>query len=219
MYIVLKNFFWRPLLLLEAHCSVYFHRAHTLFNCLFECVKSFGKLLLKTIASDWSPPPTVLSQSAYVVQLYVWMCIMSWKTYFESHCFCLKPTSQCTFTERILCSIVCLHVYNLLKNFFWKTLLLLEAHCSVYFHRAHTLFNCLFECVKSFGKLLLKTIASAWSLPLSVPSKSAYFVQLYVWICIMFWKTSSEGHYFCLKPTAQCTSTERIHCSIVCLNV
>ena len=147
------------------------------------------------------------------------MCKKFWKTSSENHCFWLKPTTHCTFTERIRCSIVCLNVYNVLKNFFWKLIFLLEAHHSLYFHRALTLFNCMFEGVYCFEKLLLKDIASAWSPPLSVPSKSAYFVQLYVWICIMFWKTSFEGHYFCLKPTAQCTFTERILCSIVFLSV
>ena len=109
VYNVLKNFFWNPLLLLEAHHSVCFHRAHTLFNCMF------------------------------------WMCIMFQKNYSESHCFCLRPTAQCTFIERMFCSIVYLNMYNVLKNFFWKPLLLLEAHHSVYFHRAQTLFNCSFE--------------------------------------------------------------------------
>ena len=147
VYIVLKNFFWKTLLLLEAHNSLYFHRAPSLFNCMFECINCFEKLLLKAIASTWSPPLTVLSQSAYFVQLFVWVCIMFWKTSSENHCFCLKPTTQFTFKERILCSIVCLNMYNVLKNFFWRPLLLLEAHCSVYFHRAHILFKCMFECV------------------------------------------------------------------------
>ena len=143
---------------------------------------------------------------------------MSWKPSSESHSFFLKPITHCTFTERILCSIVCLNVYIVLKNFFWKTLLLLEAHNSLYFHRAPSLFNCMFECVNCFEIFLLKAIASTWSPPLTVLSQSAYFVQLFVWMCIMFWKTS-ESHYFCLKPTAQCTFAERILCSIVCLNV
>ena len=108
---------------------------------------TFRKILPKAIASDWSPSLTVLSLSAYFVQLNVWMCIMFWKTSSESNCFCLKPTTQCTFTERILCSIVCLHVYNVSKNFLWKPSFLLEAHHSSYFDRAHTFFNCLFECV------------------------------------------------------------------------
>ena len=143
----------------------------------------FWKLPLKAIASTWSPPLTVLSQSAYFVQLYVRMCIMFWKTSSEGHYFCLKPTAQCTFTERILWSIVSLNVYNVLKTsfesycfcwkpttqftfterilcsivylnvydvskeFFWKLLLLPEAHHSLYFHRSHTLFKCKFECV------------------------------------------------------------------------
>ena len=144
----MQNFFWNPLLLLEAHHSVYFHRAHTLFNCMFECTKCFKKLLLKPIASAWSPPLTVLSQSAYFLHLYVWMCIMFQKTSSARHCFCLNHTTQWTFTERIHCSIVLLNVYNVWKKFFWKPLLLLEANHSVYFHRAHTLFNCMFECVK-----------------------------------------------------------------------
>ena len=108
----------------------------------------------------------LLWQSADFFQLYVWMCIMFQKTYSESHCFCLKPTSQCTFTERILCSIVCLHVYSLLKNFLCEPLLLLESHQSVHFHRAHILFNCMFECEQCFEKLLLEAIVSAWSPPL-----------------------------------------------------
>ena len=207
------------MLLLEAHHSVYFNRAHTLFNCMFECVECFEKFRLKTIASAWSSPLSVLSQSKYFVQLFVWMCIMFWKTSSESHCFCLKPTNHCTFTERILCLIVCLNVYNVLKVFFWKRLLLLEAHDSLYFHRAHTSFNCMFECVYCFGKLLLKAIASTWSPPLSVLSQSAYFVQLFVCMWIMFWKTSSGSPCFCLKPTTQWTFTELILCSIVCLNV
>ena len=147
VYNVLKNLFCEPLLLLEAHHSVYFHRAHTLFNCMFESVYCLKKVLLKSIVSAWSPPLSVLSQIAYFVQLYVWMCITFWKFSSESYCFCLKPTTQCTFTDPILCSIVCLNVYNVLKNFFWKALLLLEAHHSVYFHREHTLFNCMFENV------------------------------------------------------------------------
>ena len=84
---------------------------------------------------------SVLWESAYFVQLYVWRCIMFWKTSSESHCFWLKPITHCTFTERILRSTVCLNVYIVLKNFFWKPLVLLEAHHSVYFHRAHILFN------------------------------------------------------------------------------
>ena len=110
------------------------------------------------------------------------MCKMFWKTSSASHCFCFKPFTQCTFTERIICSIVCLNVYNFLKKF------------------------------------LMRAIASAWSPPLSVHSLSAYFVQLYVWMCRMFWKTSSASHCFCFKPTTQCTFTERVFCSIVCLN-
>ena len=140
------------------------------------------------------------------------------KTSSEKHCFCLKPTAQCTFTERIHCSNVCLNVYNVFKNFLWNPLLLLEAHHSLYFHRAHTLFNCMSECLYCFEKPLLKPSASAWSPPLTVLSQSADFVQLYVWICIMFWKTSSENHCFRLKPTTQCTFKERILFSIVCLN-
>ena len=147
VYNVLQNFFWNPLLLLEAHLSVYFHRAHTLFNCMFECVGCLEKLLLKPNASAWSPPLSVLSQNANFVQLYVWKSIMFQKTSSGSHCFYLKPTTHCTFTGRILCSIVCLNMYNVLKNFFWRPLLLLEAHHSMYFHRAHTLFNFIFECV------------------------------------------------------------------------
>ena len=140
---------------------------------------------MRAIASAWIPPVSVLPQSAYFVQLfvwmwimfwktsgshcfclkpttqntlllwqstyfvlsYVWMCILFWKTSSESNCFWLKPTSQCTFTERILWSIVCLIVYNVLKNFLCEPLLLLESHQSVYIHRAHILFNCMFECV------------------------------------------------------------------------
>ena len=147
VYNVLKNFFWKPLLLLEAHHSVYFHRAHTLLDCMFECVYCFENLLLKAITSAWSPLLSVLPQSAYIVQLFVWMCKKFWKTSSENHCFWLKPTTHCTFTERIRCSIVCLNVYNVLKNFFWKLIFLLEAHHSLYFHRALTLFNCMFECL------------------------------------------------------------------------
>ena len=147
VYNVRKKFFWKPMLLLEAHHSVYFHRMHTLFNCMFECVKCFKKLPLKAIASAWSPQLSVLSQSAYFVQLHVWMCILLQKNSSESLCLCLKPSTHCAFTERILCSIVCLNVYKVLKNLFCKPLLLLESQHSVYFHRAHTLFNCMFECV------------------------------------------------------------------------
>ena len=46
--------------------------------------------------------------------------VMFLKTSSEIHCFCLKPTTQCTFTERILCSIVCLNVYNVLKDVFFS---------------------------------------------------------------------------------------------------
>ena len=127
---------------------------------------------------------------------------MFWKVSYASHCFCLKPTSQCTFTERILCSIVCLNVYNVLKNFFRKPLLPLEAHTLLslilrykaisaslsLLPRAHTLFNCMFECVECFEKLLLRVIASASSPPPSVLSQSANFVQSYIWMCKMFWK-------------------------------
>ena len=147
VYNVLKKFFWKPLLLREAHDSLYFQRVQTLFNCMFECVWCFEKLLLKAIASASSPPLTVPSQSACFLQLFVWMCKMIRKTSSGSHCFCLKPTIQCAFTDRILCSIVCLNVYNVLKNFFWKPLFLFEAHHSVYFDRAHTFFNCMFDCV------------------------------------------------------------------------
>ena len=147
VYNVLKNFFRKPLLLIEAHHSLYFQRAHTSFNCMFERVYCFEIILLKAFASAWSPPLSVLSESAYFVQLYVWMCIMFWKISSGSHCFCLKPTTQFTLTERTLFSIVCLTVYNVLKNYFWKPLLLLESHTSVYFHTEHCLFNCLFECV------------------------------------------------------------------------
>ena len=118
--------------------------------CSIVCLKVYNvskKLPLEAIASTWSPLLTVRSQGAYFVQLYVWICIMFWKTSSEGHYFCLKPTTQCTFTERILCSILCLNVYNVFKNFLWKPLLLLEAHHSLYFHRAHTLFDCMFECV------------------------------------------------------------------------
>ena len=137
VHIVLKKLFWKPLLLLEAHHSVYFYRAHILCNCMFECVNCF------------------------------------WKTSSESYCFCLKPTTQCTFKERILCSIVCLNMYNVLKNFFWRPLLLLEAHNSLYFHRAPSSFNCMFECINCFEKLLLKAIASTWSPQLTVLSQGA----------------------------------------------
>ena len=219
VYNVSKNFLWNPLLLPGAHCSVYSHRTHTLFNCMFECVYCFKKFLQKSFACAWSPTLTVLQQSAYFVQLYVWICIMFWKTTSEGHYFCLNPTTQCTFTERILRSIVCLNVYKVLKNFFWKPMLLLEAQCSVNFHRAHTLFNCMFECVYCYKKFLQKNFACAWSPTLTVLQQSAYFVQLYVWIYIMFWKISSGSHCFCLKPTTQCTSTESIFCSVVCLNV
>ena len=183
VYSVLKIFFWDPLLLLEVHHSLYFHRALTFFNFMFECVYCFKKILLKAIPSPWSPPLTVLSQSHYFVQLYVWMCIM-----FQ-------------------------------KNFFCEALLLLEANHSVNFHRAHTLFNCVFECVGCFEKFLLKPIASAWSPPISVFSQNAYFVQFHVWMCIMFQKNSSESHSFSLKPTTHCTFTEPLLCSIICLNV
>ena len=176
------------MLLLEAHDSLYSQRAHTLFNCTFECVWCFEKFLLKAISSAWRPPLSVHSQSAYFVRLYVWMCIMFWKKSSESHCFRLKPTTHCTFRERILCLIVCLNVCDVLKNFFWKPFLLLEDHHSVYIHRAHILFNCMFECVECFEKLLLRVIASASSPPLSVLSQSAFFGQSYVWMCIMFQK-------------------------------
>ena len=116
---------------------------------------------------------SVLRESAYFVQLYVWMCIMFWKTSSESHCFCLNPTTQYTFKVIILCSIVYLNVYKVLKKFFRKPLLLIEAHHSLYFHWAHTSFNCMFECVYCFEKLLLKAIGSAWSPPLSVLPQSA----------------------------------------------
>ena len=178
---------------------------------------------MRAIPSAWSPPLSLLSQSSFFVQLYVWMCIMFWKTSSEnhcfwlkpithctfterilrstvclncimfwktsseSHCFCLKPTTHWTFTERILCSIVCLNVCNVLNNFFWKPLLLLEAHHSLEFHRAPTLLNCMFECVWCFEKLLPKAIASDWSPSLSVLCQGAFFVQLYFWMCIMFW--------------------------------
>ena len=147
VYNVLKNFSRNPLLLLGAHHSLYIHRAHTLFNCMFACVKCFKKLLLKAIVSAWSSQRKLLWQSAHFFQLYVWMCLMFQKTTSESHRFSLEPNPQCTFTERILCSIVCLNVYNVSKKMVWKPLLLLEAHHSVYFYRAHNLFNCMFECV------------------------------------------------------------------------
>ena len=219
VYDVLKNFFWKPLLLLEDHHSLYFHRAHTLFNCMFGCVKCFEILLLEAIASAWSPTLSVLSQSAYFVQLYVWMCIMIWRTSQASFCFCFKSKNQCTFTELIIWSIVCLNFYNVLKKFSRNPLLLLEAHHSLYIHRAHTSFNCMFECVYCFEEIRVKAIASAWSPPLSVLSHSAYFVQLYVWLWLKFWKFFSASHCFCLKPITQCNFKERILCSIVCLNV
>ena len=219
VYDVLKNFFWKPLLLLEAHHSLYFHRAPTLFNCMFGCVKCFEKLLLETIASAWSPPLSVLSESAYFVQLYVWMCIILWRTSHASLCFCLKSKNQCTFTELIIWSIVCLNFYNVLKKFSRNPLLLLEAHHSLYIHRAHTSFNCMFECVYCFEEIHVKAIASAWSPPLSVLSQTAYFVQLYVWLCLIIWNFFSASHCFCLKPITQCNFKERILCSIVCLNV
>ena len=147
VYNILKNFFRKPLLLIEAHHSLYIQWARTSFICMFECVYCFEKLLLKAMASAWSPPLSVLSQSAYFVQLYVCMCIMFQKTSSERHCFCLKPTTQVTLTERTLFSIVCLNVFNVLKNFLCELMLLLEAHQSVYFHRAHNLFNRMFECV------------------------------------------------------------------------
>ena len=138
---------------------------------------------MRANASAWSPPLTLHSQSAYFVQLYVWICLVFWKTSSASHCFCFKPTTQCTFTERIICSIVslnvsnvlknffcesllllqpttqctfteriicsivCLNVYNVLENFLCELMLLLEAHHSLYIHRAHILFNCMFEYV------------------------------------------------------------------------
>ena len=68
-------------------------------------------------------------------------------------------------------------------------------------------------------KLLLKPIASAWIPPLSVLSQNAKFVQLYVWMCRMFQKNSSESHCCCLKPNTHFTFTERIFCSIWCFNV
>ena len=164
------------------------------------------------------------AQCTFTERILCWIVclniyIMFWKISSENHCFCLKPTTQCTFTERIHCSIVCLNMYNVLKNLFCEPLLLVESHLSVYFHRAHTLFNCMFECVYCFEKILLKAITSSWSPLLNVLSQSAYFVELYAWIYIMFWKISSENHCFWLNPTFQFTFTERIHCSIVCLNV
>ena len=173
LYRLSKNFFRKPLLLIEAHHSLYFHWAHTSFNCMFEYVYCFEKFLLKAIGSAWSPPLSLLPQSAYFVQLYVWMGIMFWKTSSASHCFCFKPFTQCTFTDRIICSIVCLNVYIFLKNFLCEPLLLLEAHHSVHIHRAHILFNCMFECVECFEKLLLRVIASASSPSLSALSQSA----------------------------------------------
>ena len=140
---------------------------------------------MRALASASSPPLSVLSLSAYSVQSYVWMRIIVRKISYGSSSFCLKPTTQRNFKERILCSIVCLNVFNVSKNLLWKPLLVLEAHAQ----------------------------------RLSVLWESAYFVQLYVWMCIMFWKTSSESHCFCLKPTTQCTLKELILCSIVYLNV
>ena len=80
----------------------------------------------------------LLWQSAHFFQLYDWMWILFLKTSPGSPCFCLKPTTHWTFTVRILCSIVCFNVYKVLKNFFRKQLLLIEAHQSVYIQRAHT---------------------------------------------------------------------------------
>ena len=180
----MKNFFWNPLLLLEAHHSLYFHRAHTLFNCMFEYVYWFEKILLKTIASAWSPPLSVLSKSAYFCQLYVWKSIMfQWPLLKAIGC-AWSPThivlSQSSyFVQLYVCMFILFWKKNILKaiasawspplsvllqsayfvqlfvwmcklflkNIFWKPLLLLEAHHSVYFHRAHTLFKCMFECV------------------------------------------------------------------------
>ena len=146
------------------------------------------------------------------------MCKIFQKTSSESPCFCLKPTAQFTFTERIVCSIARLNLSNVSKTFFRNPLLVLEAQHSLYFHRAHILFNCMLECVYCSKKLLLKPIASSWSPPLSVLSQSAYFGQMYVRMCILFWKIT-ESHCFCLKPNTHCNFTERILCSIVSLNV
>ena len=140
---------------------------------------------------------------------------MFWKTYSETHCFCLKPSTHCTFTERILCSIVCLMCIMLRKTSSESLCFCLKPTAQCTFteriHRSIVCWN-----VYNVLKLLLKPNASAWSPALSVLSQSAYLAQLYLWMCIMFWKIS-ETHCFCLKPTTHCTFTERILCSIVCL--
>ena len=142
-----KNFVWKPLRLLEAHLSVYFHRANILFNCMFECflmfwITSSGNHCFCLKATTHCTFTERILCSIVCLNMY-----NVWKTSSESHCFWLKPITHCTFTERILRSTVCLNVYIVLKNFFWKPLLLPEAHHSLDFHRAHTLFNCMFECV------------------------------------------------------------------------
>ena len=166
------------MLLLEAHHSVYFQRAHTFFQLYVWMTSSESHCLCLK-------PNTLCSFTERIfVQFYGLICIMFWKTSSDCHCSCLKPTTQCPFTELIICSIVCLNVYivlkkigseshcfclkpttqctstgrihssneclnvyNVFKNFFWNPLLLLEVHHSLYFHRALTLFNCMFECV------------------------------------------------------------------------
>ena len=158
VYIVLKNFFRKALLVLEAQHSLFFQRVHILSTCMFEYVKCFEKILLETIPSAWSQTLSVLPQSAYFVQLYVCMCIMFQKNSSATHCFCLKSTTQSTFTERIPCSIVCLNMYTVLKNFSWNPLLLLEGHHSLYFRGAHNLFNCMFECVYCFEKFFWNSL-------------------------------------------------------------
>ena len=194
--------------------------------CSIVCLnvkKCFEKLLLKPIASAWSPPLTVLSQSAYFIQLYVWICIMLWKTSSENHCFCLKPTNQCTFKERILFLIVCLKEYNvsmtsseshclclkpnthctftertlvqlygLICLMFWKNSS--DSHCSCLKPTTQCtsteLILCSIVCLNVYIVLKknLKAIASAWIPRLSVLLQRAYFVQLYVWMCKLFLK-------------------------------
>ena len=185
MYNVWEKFFLKPLLLLEGNHSMYFHRAHTLFNCMFECVKGFEKALLKPSASAWSPPLTVLSQSADFVQLYVWICIMFWKISSENYCFCLKPTTQCTFKGRILFSIVCLNEYNV-------SMTSSESHCSCLKPNTHCTFTERI-IVQLYGLICLmfwKTSSDSHCLCLKpttqCTSKDAYFVQLYVWMCKLF---------------------------------
>ena len=149
VYIVLKKKIWKPLLLLEAHHSVYFYRGHTLCNCMFECINCF------------------------------------WKTASESYCFCLKSTTHCTFKERILCSIVCLNMYNV-------SMTSSESHCLCLKPNKHCTFTERIF-VQLYGLICLmfwKTSSDSHCLCLKpttqCTSKDAYFVQLYVWMCKLF---------------------------------